>query len=660
MDSEPQVMADDPIIGEDGSRTYLLRRQVNLSRVIEQLSADQPYMSVLEKYNLSRFQDLLPGDVIHVDDLKDLVFTLSWIENKTFMQHVYRRKRTRDGRDVFQRIYTCCCCPAECRFESTTGEFYSMVRAPVHPQSSCTGCDTLYGPPSPQGAAATILKNLPCVNTAARNFFDNSAKLVEVQSALESANQWLGKIPKTTFQKIVDDKRKLYLNSATRSYINFSLYLEQFCRLNPRSTAAVQLDTEGRFMRAFLLPGQILVLWEKGILQEVLAVDCGFSKTLYYDGVYRFGVSRLGTGQNMPVYMAAGAIEDTRDMAWDAMMCEKAGVQIENLAVPMDRGGMLSAARVLSPCVDLTINSKHCNQHLIRNVNEYLEISTTGETATQVRRLVLDYCYADSMQRAVYCLTRIPSVYVDVEEQARPYMLMAYLAKLDPIHFMHVANVPHVWKEAEFLQTRITCLAESYQFGATLQTRQERLAEVAGGDDAAPDAIEHDFIVMAEETLGAEPLCPPGKRMPLFGGDTSNMVESQMSSSISNGIRTSIPPEAFAKWVRCFAAVLENLRQDMAGVNALLPQAMVPIATNMWTQKINSLDGIQVVSESINELDDGTQFTVMLKDTNAHPSAEGIAVSVLFKSELENMSIRCDCTDCFLNQWTCKWRMKAF
>ena len=76
------------------------------------------------------------------------------------------------------------------------------------------------------------------------------------------------------------------------------------------------------------------------------------------------------------------------------------------------------------------------------------------------------------MASAERLLRGLPESLANSAAPERPYLMMEYMAKLDPIHFMHMANVPHTWDNVKYMKVRIVVLAEAYQYYQTEQTRQ--------------------------------------------------------------------------------------------------------------------------------------------------------------------------------------------
>ena len=115
---------------------------------------------------------------------------------------------------------------------------------------------------------------------------------------------------------------------------------------------------------------------------------------------------------------------------------------------------------------------------------------------------------------------------------------------------MHMANVLHAWDDVKYMKVRIVVLAEAYQYYQTDEQTQQEWEQLMSQGTIA-NLIEQQYIDEATADLtAAEQVCPAGKRMPLFGGDTSNRAESEQSVGIAVEIRTSPPPDAFAKWLR--------------------------------------------------------------------------------------------------------------
>lgn len=253
--------------------------------------------------------------------------------------------------------------------------------------------------------------------------------------------------------------------------MNFALWIVDFCERNEGSTGAIQLDSQNRFMHAFLCPGQSVHLVEKGILQKFLGYDGGHSKILWWDGVYRFWVGKTGFGTLFPLCISAGPVEDTNNCVWDLCMAEKAGIPLEDCKMPMDRGHMLSAGAVAAEKLDLFVNGQFCDLHIVRNFLDDLDITRKGPLSELVRALTLNYCHSDTLENAAYNLRRIPDRLENSESPGMGLRLQFRLAEIDPIHIVHAANVPS-WDDNAFFVHRISAVAEYLQFVATEETRR--------------------------------------------------------------------------------------------------------------------------------------------------------------------------------------------
>ena len=328
-----------------GNRTFVLRESVNLQHQLEAMCQQIQHMSILDKYSVNSFQELLSADqILAKDDLQALAYTLNWMEHHTFLKFSNQKKRTHNGREAYRCGYHCLSCGKLCLFSSADDKNYRLSLPPAH-SAECSPSDALYSPLSngmvPKGAQPLILKNLRCVNDSARRIFQVGGGLKnELDIMKNDTSLKLGAIPQSTWNSIIDGKKKMcFDNNNMSGYSKLAFYLDEFCQMNPGSMAALQLDSLGRFLRAIVVPIHTLTLFRRGILQPAMSIDAGHSKTLYYDGIYKVGVVPAGTGDSIPVFLSVGPVEDTNNACWDILFLELASYQLESFALPCDRGG---------------------------------------------------------------------------------------------------------------------------------------------------------------------------------------------------------------------------------------------------------------------------------------------------------------------------------
>jgi hypothetical protein len=113
------------------------------------------------------------------------------------------------------------------------------------------------------------------------------------------------------------------------------------------------------------------------ILKEILQSDVGQSKTLWSGGRFSMGLSVMGSGKAIPIYLAIIPSENKEHLCWVACTLWQVGVNLDQ-AIPTDHGPLVAAADVLSQCLQLYISLKFCEELINRNLNSALRVQTSG------------------------------------------------------------------------------------------------------------------------------------------------------------------------------------------------------------------------------------------------------------------------------------------
>jgi hypothetical protein len=324
----------------------------------------------------------------------------------------------------------------------------------------------------------------------------------------------------------------------------------QFVEENPPTTAILQNDQSGRFMRSLLVAPGLLHLYNRGLLLPLIQIDGGHSRDPFYDGVYINGTMRTGLGTNYPAFFAAVPVEDTNNLVWILLFLMISGLPLWDFATFTDRGALMSATAVIYHWFGTELSLKFDREHLIRNVNhEFKDLMGKGNKFEQnIRNAIIAYCGADSMANWIRVVMGFP----DCLGPDLGYHMMGYLVQTHPIHYVVVAN-SLLWDEETATTVRIKCLGESLQFIAEGIGRKEHfdklmMRRISGqlGPDEPP--VARKYLDQAKSLISSQPACPRGKIKRMFGVATTNMVESEMQ--LSHCTRTTVPPIAVPNWVK--------------------------------------------------------------------------------------------------------------
>ena len=290
------------------------------------LFSEPPPLNVLEKYGISSFQELTMP--IGCKDIFKVSATLNWLQHRTFL--VADRNHSPKAAS-----YTCRSCKCQCKFRATTdSSMYVLVMAPSH-SPQCIPETHLFHTNAPKRTPGVIFRQLPITADAASKL--GSLSKGQIKEQLEKEHPELGTIPISTLYDHLDDIKLSVIQSRLGAYSRLGVWMAAFVEKNPGTTAVIQNDSEGRFFRALLIPGQIFQLFRQGIMLPVFFFDVAHSKELFYDGVFASICFRTGTGQTIPGVLAVTPIEDTNNVSWTVSLTIMSGIPLHEMPGFVDR-----------------------------------------------------------------------------------------------------------------------------------------------------------------------------------------------------------------------------------------------------------------------------------------------------------------------------------
>ena len=127
--------------------------------------------------------------------------------------------------------------------------------------------------------------------------------------------------------------------------------------MNKDSRVCCQLDSVGRFYRAFLSVGPLVVLQD--MLIPVFECDGTHMKCPYYNGVCLLLLGKDGDKRNVPLAVGFVSKETCDNFSWFFANCI-AAIRLDNCALFTDRGHQREAQKLLAT-IGLEVHLKFCS-----------------------------------------------------------------------------------------------------------------------------------------------------------------------------------------------------------------------------------------------------------------------------------------------------------
>lgn len=133
------------------------------------------------------------------------------------------------------------------------------------------------------------------------------------------------------------------------SFQEIPALLNQFKGQNPGSFTAVEVDSEGRFFRAFVSCG--VIVQSMAYNQQILGIDCAHTTGADFSGLQMILVGRDGNLSNLVIAVALVDAESIANYEWFFDCVEASGLSIGSRPVFCDRNASMlniAAARHIS------------------------------------------------------------------------------------------------------------------------------------------------------------------------------------------------------------------------------------------------------------------------------------------------------------------------
>jgi hypothetical protein len=143
--------------------------------------------------------------------------------------------------------------------------------------------------------------------------------------------------------------------------------------LNSGCHVALDLDTEERFLRAFVSLGFADTSVAKN--SQLFGFDGTHSKNDRYRGIILTLISRDGNGNNITAALAVVHSENKSNIMWFFRQCVLSGIRFNQVPVFCDRGKIIESADSLYAEDGLVLNLKFCTIHIIRNIKKEFKLN---------------------------------------------------------------------------------------------------------------------------------------------------------------------------------------------------------------------------------------------------------------------------------------------
>ena len=156
----------------------------------------------------------------------------------------------------------------------------------------------------------------------------------EIKNILQQNGIHIG-FEKSAYSKVKKEFEIEEHKSRKNSYNNIPLLLQQLSDKNPEMAISLQVDSQNRFYRMFIVFP--FTKYNGIISQNVNITDCYSSKNKKWDGVINVWMTKSGYG--FPITQAVGYIpsESSEHLSWCVQMAWRSGLKLSN-TIFTDRG----------------------------------------------------------------------------------------------------------------------------------------------------------------------------------------------------------------------------------------------------------------------------------------------------------------------------------
>ena len=220
-------------------------------------------------------------------------------------------------------------------------------------------------------------------------------------------------------------------------------YFTELQQADPDGVSRLENDSEGRFYRMAYI-SSIVAAQVGHITLRNLHMDACFSTIFFYDGVLFVLVLQDGNGFCVDLGIILLPIEMGEHGTYVVQLLVHAGINIEEMAVWVDRGNFLSAAAALAalPVHDpwyLTLSLKYCLEHIFKNIVHTFRLKS-NDTIT-LRPMLQKAQAARCVDRHFYALSKIEE-YKFANDDHTGLKIVNYLQRIHPLHWAVFANSP--------------------------------------------------------------------------------------------------------------------------------------------------------------------------------------------------------------------------
>ena len=202
---------------------------------------------------------------------------------------------------------------------------------------------------------------------------------------------------------------------------------------NPSATVALQVDTEGRFLRMYASIPHAKEIFENYCL-PVMFLNGNFAKPYHvYDGVLFLCCSQDGNGSNIPLSIAWIPAASCVHLCWFTQLNLSSGLPMQDVPTFVDGGHILSAAAVLANKHRVFLNLKYSIEHIVGSMVGRFLLDTTGEST--LRGHLTSIQQSTQFQLFVANVRSLAAIF-----EVHGAEMCLYVLSIHPVHWVVFAN----------------------------------------------------------------------------------------------------------------------------------------------------------------------------------------------------------------------------
>ena len=214
-------------------------------------------------------------------------------------------------------------------------------------------------------------------------------------------------------------------------------FMREYMEKNPGSKCTLELDSEDRFMRAFISNDLVVRTQCRNV--PVGGLDAGHSKHPDYNGVHLALVGRTGDGKNITYCYGIVPKETIVHYVWFFICARAAGVKLNDMVIFVDRGFQRNSINTL---IQLTengewddVNLKYCTRHILRNAAETLNVPGKENNAV-LQGVVYEL---QGTTNAIEFMAIVKKIYNEYGKEGVKYLIF----DIHPVNWCVFANNPN-------------------------------------------------------------------------------------------------------------------------------------------------------------------------------------------------------------------------